>query len=102
MAAGETRNPRVQVALSDREFAAVSRLAELSGQTRSSIIRELVEQASPTLERMIAAMEAYAAADADKQRAMLAGLEAAHADLLPDAEDVLRRSHSVWDEATGQ
>lgn len=100
--AGDTRNPRVQVALSDDGFAMVSRLAELSGQSRSSIISELVDQAVPVLSRMITAMEAYAAADADKQRVMLERLEAAHSDLLPDAEDVLRRSSELWDGASGK
>lgn len=97
-----TQKRRVSVTLEDNQSAELDRLAALSGQSVSSIIGELIEQALPVLQRMSEAMEAYSAADADKQRVMLAGLERAHAELLPDAEEVLRRSHAVWDEASGK
>lgn len=96
-----TQKRRVSVTLEDSYADELDRLARLSGQSVSSIVGELIGQALPVLHRMSDAMEAYSAADAEKQAVMLAGLEAAHADLLPEAEEVLRRSHAVWDEATG-
>lgn len=97
-----TQKRRVNVTLEDDAYDELHRLAELSGQSMGSIVRELVDQARPVLQRMSEAMEAYRAADADKQRMMLAGLEQAHAGLLPAAEALSRESLDAWDAATGK
>lgn len=95
-----TRKRRLSVTLPDECSAELDRLSALSGQSVSSIIGELVEQAMPILARMSQALEDYAAADAEKQRTMVAALERAHSDLLPDAESVIRRSHDAWEQAS--
>lgn len=92
-----TQKRRVNVTLGDDEYEMLHRLADLSGQSMGSIVRELVEAGRPTLVRMIEAMTAYAAADADLQRQMLANLESAHAALLPDAERVMQQAQEAWD-----
>jgi predicted transcriptional regulator len=92
-----TQKRRVSVTLEDDQATELDRLARLSGQSISSIVGELIGQALPVLQRMSDAMEAYVAADADKQRVMRAGLERAHADLIPEAEEIRRRTDAVWD-----
>lgn len=97
-----TQKRRMSVTLEDEQYAVLHRLADLSKQSMGSIVGELIESALPTLSRMLEAMEAYQAADESKQREMLSNLEAAHADLLPDAGEVLRRSEDVWSSVTGK
>ena len=92
-----TQKRRINVTVGDAEYELVHRLAERGQVSMGSVVRELIDAARPTLERMVQAMDAFADADADKQRQMLAHLEAAHADLLPDAAAVIERSDRVWE-----
>lgn len=52
-----TRNKRVQVALSDEVTRLVDELHELTGQTKSSIISELMDQVAPALQTTIQAIK---------------------------------------------
>lgn len=96
-----TQKHRVSVTLDDDAFAELQRLAQLGKQPMGAIVRELVDAARPTLQRMLAAMEEYSAADADKQRQMLRTLEEAYDRLLPEATDIIERSQQAWDFSTG-
>lgn len=51
-----TRNKRVQVALSDEVSQLVDELHELTGQTKSSIISELMDQVAPALQTTLKAI----------------------------------------------
>ena len=75
----------MQVALGDHASEVVARWAELSGASRSAVIREVVEGSLPVLEHMIAAAEAYQAMDAAKQAEIRAALEAAEPRVLGSA-----------------
>lgn len=52
-----TRNKRVQVALSDEVTRLVDELHELTGQTKSSIISELMDQVAPALQTTLEALK---------------------------------------------
>lgn len=52
-----TRNKRVQVALSDEVTRLVDELHELTGQTKSSIISELMDQVAPALHTTLQALK---------------------------------------------
>lgn len=92
-----TQKHRISVTLEDDVYAELQRLAELGKQPMGSIVRELVDAFRPTLQRMVAAMEEYSAADADKQRQMLAQLEHAHNTLLPAAAQLIEQADDAWD-----
>jgi hypothetical protein len=83
-------------------FALVQRLSDLGGESVSSIIRELLESARPVLEHLVAAAEAYQAADASKQADMRAALEAAESRLLPEAQRIHDESLQAFDDVAGQ
>lgn len=51
-----TRNKRVQVALSDEVSRLVNELHELTGQSKSSVISELMDQVAPALQTTIEAI----------------------------------------------
>ena len=51
-----TRNKRVQVALSDETARLVDELHAMSGQSKSSIISELLDQVAPALQTTLEAL----------------------------------------------
>ena len=57
-----TKNPRLTITLQPALSAQFRRLSELTGQSQSSIIAELLSGSEPVLERMIRVLEAAEAA----------------------------------------
>ena len=104
-----TTNPRVQVTLSPTLDALVRRLAMHQRLSKSQVLRELLEVAEPALQRAVALMEAASSAQeqakahlarslgkaTDRAEVSLAqvfaGLDAATADLVAQAEAVRGR-----------
>jgi hypothetical protein len=87
-----TKVPRIAVTVTPELFAVVERLAELTHQTKSSILGEIAETARPVLEGMVSAAERFAALDASKQQDMLRGMESAEARIMADAERLQRET----------
>lgn len=103
-------NPRVSVTLTPALDATLKRLSDASGQSRSAIIAELLEQSEPVFERMATILETAKTATQEAKDRMAANLEEAHgrllehagvigdlfedhvADLVDDVEQIGRRS----------
>lgn len=104
-----TQNPRLTITLKPSLDAAIRRLSELTGQSKSSLIGELLEQAQPVLERMGTIIAAAQTATQEAKERMAANLDEAQsklevhlglvqdlfeehtADLIGDIEQVGRR-----------
>ena len=50
-------SPRIHVSFPERTYNAIDRVALLSHQTKSSIIRQIIEQQTEVLEQLAAALE---------------------------------------------
>lgn len=87
-----TLKTRIQVTLSDRSAAAVLRLSELTHQSQSSIIGEMVDSSLPVLEALISAAETYQQLDASKQAEMRRLIEESEARIMPDVERLQRET----------
>lgn len=74
-------NPRVSVTLTPAVDAALRRLSEASGQSRSSLVGELMEQALPVLERMATIIATAKTATEEAKARMAANLEEAQTKL---------------------
>ena len=105
-----TKNPRLTITLQPSLAAQLRRLSELTGNSQSSLIAELLEGSGPVFDRMIKVMEAAKTAK-EAMRGKIAGdIEAAQAKiegalgialegfdsftgaLLDEAEEVKRRA----------
>ena len=76
-----TRNPRVQVSLSDEASAFVAELAELSDRSRSAVISELVDVALPAMLAMRDALRVVKEQPKEAERLLARFASAATADL---------------------
>lgn len=76
-----TRNPRVQVALSDETCAFVAELAELSGKSRSAVISEVVDVALPAMQAMRDALRVVKEQPKEAERLLARFANAATAEL---------------------
>lgn len=78
-------NPRVSVTLKPSLDAILKRLSDVSGQSKSSIIAELLEQSEPVFARMATILETAKTATQEAKERMAANLEEAHARLVEQA-----------------
>ena len=78
-------NPRVSVTLKPSLDAALRRLSEATGQSKSAIIAELLEQSEQVFVRMAAIIETAKTATVEAKERMAANLEEAHNRLVEQA-----------------
>lgn len=78
-------NPRVSVTLTPALDATLKRLSDVSGQSKSSIIAEILEQSQGVFERMAIIMETAKTATQEAKERMAANMEEAHSKLLEQA-----------------
>ena len=74
-------NPRITITLKPSVHALLRRLSELTGNSQSSMVGELLEQSAPVFERMARVMEAAVEAQGLAKAEMAGGLERAQAKL---------------------
>lgn len=91
-----TQNPRLTITLSPPLDAAIRRLSELTGQSKSSLIVELLDQAQPVLVRMAEVIEVAKSATEDAKARMRSNLDEAQTKL----EEHLGLVNQLWDEQT--
>ena len=91
-----TQNPRLTITLSPPLDAAIRRLSELTGQSKSSLIVELLDQAKPVLERMAEVIALAQTATQEAKTRMAANLDAAQSKL----EEHLGLVNDLFDEQT--
>lgn len=92
-----TVNPRVNVTLSPSIDGLVQRFARLTGQSKSQVLRELLEAAEPALQRAAALMEAASKAQGQLLDGLARSLNAAQT----KAEQQLAEHLAFTDAATG-
>ena len=80
-----SKNPRLSVVLSPSLAATLAALSEASGESASSVVRSLLEQAAPALDRMV---QLLVAANGAKQQ-LGKGLGASVGRVVDDLEDAL-------------
>lgn len=80
-----TAKPRIQVTMKPESYRTVTRLAQLQGRSRSSVLAELVDDLVPVLQRVVVVGEASQHAQADLKAGLLRSVEAAEAQVLPHA-----------------
>lgn len=103
------KNPRVHVTVTPSMAVKIDRVSQLTGQSKSGFVAELLIQSEPVLDRMIRVLEAAHAAREAYTEETIKGLEAAQerieeqlgvvleafdegtADLVQDAETISRR-----------
>lgn len=92
-----TLNPRLTITLTPAVVAVLRELAELGGQSQSSIVGELLETTLPVFERVVFAMRAASTIQASANAEIASGLERAQAKLedqlglmLDDVDETLR------------
>lgn len=91
-----TQNPRLTITLSPPLDAAIRRLSELTGQSKSALIVELLAQARPVLERMSEVITVAQAATAEAKARMAANLDEAQTKL----ESHLGVVQDLWEQQT--
>lgn len=79
-----TQNPRVNVTLSPSLDLLVSRLARHQNQSKSQVLRELLEAAEPALQRAVSLMDAASKASAEVRTGLARSMERAQ-DSVEDA-----------------
>jgi hypothetical protein len=85
-----TSNPRVNVTLSPSLDNLLCRLAALQGVSKSSVLRELLETSEPALQRVVALMDAAAAAKPSMLRDLANSLDKAQSTLEGNLGEALR------------
>lgn len=93
-----TKNPRLTITLQPALSAQFRRLSELTGQSQSSIISELLSGSEPVLERMIRVLEAAEAAKGAIKGRVARGLDDAQAKL-EGALDIALTGFDVMEQA---
>lgn len=73
------KNPRLTITIEPSLHAQLRRLSELTGNSQSSLIAELLEGAGPTLERVIKVLEIAATAKESIKGKLVAEMDAAQA-----------------------
>lgn len=74
-------NPRISVTLKPSLDAAIKRLSDATGQSKSSLVAELLEQAEPVLVRMATVIEAAHTATHEAKTRLAANLDEAQTKL---------------------
>ncbi|GAI87794.1 unnamed protein product, partial [marine sediment metagenome] len=74
-----TLNPRITVTLPPATAAQLRRMSELTGNSQSQMVSELLEQSSDVFDRMICVLEAAEAAQQSAREETAAKLERAQA-----------------------
>jgi predicted transcriptional regulator len=77
-------SPRITVTITDELSVALKRLSQLTRQSQSSLVGELLAQSLPVFERMVQLMEAVSAINekVDKSaKSIREGMDAAHSQL---------------------
>ena len=105
-----TTNPRLSVTLRPSTAATLRRLSELTGNSQSAMVSELLEQSEPVFQRMTVLLEAAQRAQKEAKAGMAESMERAQSrlektlgvvmtefddytgDLLAGLEDVQRRA----------
>ena len=114
------KNPRLTITLEPTLAAQILRMSELTGNSQSKIIGELLQGTSPVFERLIRVLEAAKSAKAAIKGKAAADVEAAQSrmeemlgivmddfdnltgSLLDEAEAVERRARKTTPQASGQ
>ena len=78
-------NPRISVTLTPSMDAILKRLSDVSGQSKSSIVAELLETSQPVFERMAVILETAKTATQEAKERMASNLEEAHLKLVEQA-----------------
>lgn len=89
-------NPRISVTLKPSLDAMLKRMSDATGQSRSAIVGELLEQAEPVLARMVAVIEAARTATDEARGRLVANL----ADAQGKLEAHLGLAQDLFDEST--
>jgi hypothetical protein len=91
-----TVNPRITVTVTPSVAAVLAELSEVSGQSQSSHVAELLEASLPVLQRVVLTIRAAKDVQQDARDNIVAGLERAQA----KAEKQLDLLIEGWDEAS--
>lgn len=81
-----TTKPRITVTLNQHVYDVFARLAELQGQSKGSIIAEILETVYPPLMRTVALLEAANEAPKQVRQGLKSNLEAIERELLKSTE----------------
>lgn len=88
-------NPRLTITLKPSTATLLRRISELTGNSQSSLIAELLESSEPMFERLVTLLQAATEAKASITADMVAGLEEAQTKL----EGQLGLTFDTWDAA---
>lgn len=89
-------NPRISVTVPPSVEAVLSRLSDLTGQSKSSFIAELLESSMPVFERMATVIEAAKQAKDTLKAQTVKDMEAAEAKL----HEIMGVTMDIFDEST--
>lgn len=92
-----TLNPRITVTLRPSTAATLRRLSELTGNSQSAMVSELLEESEPVFQRMTAVLEAAQKAQKEAKAGVVEGMERAQSRL----EESLGLVRAQFDEYTG-
>lgn len=93
-----TNKPRIQVTLEPSTYEAVTALAQASGQSRSSVIAEMIHQSEEPIRRVTAILQAAAVS----RRELAAGTRAAVAGAAERLTDLEVQVLQIADQLVGQ
>ena len=92
-----TSKPRFTVTCEPETHEVISRLAELQGRTRGSVVAELLDEVVPVLSRTIALLEAASEAPTAVRKGMLTSIEKAHDELMSIQGDANRQVDMLFE-----
>ncbi|GAA1693727.1 hypothetical protein GCM10009808_08560 [Microbacterium sediminicola] len=92
-----TDKPRLNVTFDPYTYALISRMHELDGTPKARIVTEIVEAARPYLEAIIKAAEEFQSANEESKAAMLAAVEAAEKNMMPDVRRLQAQTLAAFD-----
>lgn len=92
-----TLNPRLTVTLRPSTAATLRRLSELTGNSQSAMVSELLEESEPIFQRMTVVLEAAQKAQNEAKAGMVEGMGRAQSRI----EESLGIIHAQFDEYTG-
>lgn len=84
-----TANPRITITLTSRQHDLLRAISDCSNQPMSRFISDMIEAASPTLERMAATFKAVQKVQHEERDKFIKAMDAAQADLEPAVLDVV-------------
>ena len=88
-AAMATTKPRITLTLSDRTYKLLKSISDCSNQPMSTFVNEMLESASPTLERMAVTFQKIKQAQETQRKQYLADLDEAQAAIEPVVQNTL-------------